>query len=80
MQPKNKKKYLKRKYTVGNSLVAPWLRLCASTPWEPVSVPGWRTKIPDVTWHSQEKERKYTKYTVTVKHDKKSFLPYSISL
>ena len=41
-----------------NSLVVQWLGLCISTLGAPGSIPGWGTKIPQDTWHSQKKKKK----------------------
>ena len=46
---------LSKNLKTGTSLVIQWLRLHASTAGGMASVPGWRTKIPHVTWGSQKK-------------------------
>ena len=42
----------------GNSLLVQWLGLRALTARGPGSIPGWRTKIPQDTWHGQKKKKK----------------------
>ena len=44
---------LSKNLKTGTSLVVQWLRLHASTAGGMGSIPGWRTKIPHVTWGSQ---------------------------
>ena len=45
---------LQLKKWLGTSLVVQWLRFHASTVGSIDSIPGWRTKIPDTTWHGQK--------------------------
>ena len=42
----------------GNFLVVQWLGLNAFTCRGPVSIPGWRTKIPQVMWCDQKNQQR----------------------
>ena len=42
-----------KKY-IGTSLEVQWLRFWASNARDVGSIPGWETKIPQATWHSQK--------------------------
>ena len=44
----------KNKKDLGIPLAVQWLGHCASTAGGTGSVPGWVTKIPQATWHSQK--------------------------
>ena len=46
----------KKEGNLGNSLAVQWLGLGASMAGGPGSIPGWGTKIPQATWHSQRKK------------------------
>ena len=49
------KRSLKCKFLVGNYVAVQWLGLCAFTAEGLGSIPGWRAKIPQTTWHGQKK-------------------------
>ena len=51
-----------------NSLVVQWLDLCAFTAEGLSSIPGGRTKIPQVSWYSQKKKKKSCLSGVTWGH------------
>ena len=40
-------------FSLGNSLAVQWLGFCTSTAGK-ILIPGWGTKIRQVTWHSQK--------------------------
>ena len=57
---------LVKTYISRTSLAVQWLTLCASSVSGAGSIPGWGTKIPHVTWHSQNSnKRKQTNKTPT---------------
>ena len=70
----NKKQNVVYKGTLGNSLAVQWLGLCAFTAEGAGSVPGWRTKIPQATRHSQKKKKK-KKGTLDSSHNDKRVNP-----
>ena len=47
----------KSKISVGNSLAVQWLALGSFTAMGPGLIPGWGTKIPQVTWPKKKKKK-----------------------
>ena len=66
----DKDEWIKKIY-IGTSLVAQWLRFCASTIGGVGLIPGQGTKIPHATWCGQKKKekRKENVHTHTYTHN-----------